>query len=61
MCFGEGDTKTDTPASDLAALMRRHMRCNVSPENLERFLTNHWAKVSFLAHKVHEGKKRHAA
>lgn len=48
-----GFTETVKPSVQLADLMRTHLEVEIDPVKIERFIANHWSKVSSLAHRIH--------
>ncbi len=46
-----------TPAEKLALLMNKDLGTSVSPRTLELFILARWARVSALAHDIHDSAK----
>lgn len=52
--MGSYNTDDKNAPEKLANLMHREMGVTISPALLRLFLRSHWAKVSMLAHQIHE-------
>jgi len=41
------------PAGDLAALLKRELAVEITPEQIVEMFKGHWHKLSVLAHHIH--------
>jgi hypothetical protein len=53
MCSTDTPTRQEDAEVMLASLFAKHLNVAVAPEELGKFIRDHWGKVSPLAHVIH--------